>query len=345
MTKNGNVPEMYIGIDLGGTKIAALALDPSGEELPLPVDPGGEKLTRANKTELTLKNEENEKTGVINIKRLRVDTPDVYEETIAAIAWLVDRIEAKTGRTGTVGVGIPGTISKLTEQVKNAPNVKGLNGKYLKVDLRTALKREEVLIANDANCMAVSEATDGAGEGKRVVFGVILGTGCGGGVAIDKKIHPGPNDVAGEWGHNPLPWLQVGEFPEPACKCGMRGCIEQWISGSGVERDHEQVTGKTKTSKEILAGFEAGDADAVATVRRFEDRLARSLAQMINLMDPDVIVIGGGLSNADHLYKDDLLWKKIKPYVFGREMDTPIRKAKYGDASGVRGAAWLWREG
>jgi fructokinase len=297
--------EMRIGIDLGGTKIEALAIDKDGREL----------------------------------VRHRVDTPQGdYDATIASMAALVRRIERDTGRTGTVGAGIPGCVSHVSGVVKNA-NSTWLNGKALDRDLCAALERE-VRVANDANCLAISEATDGAASGKRVVFGVILGTGCGGGIAINGHVHDGPNSNAGEWGHNPLPWMLPEELPGPACYCGKRGCLETWISGTGVAQDHRRVTGRELTTREIVVASEAGDPDAVATVERFEDRLARGLAHVINLLDPDVLVFGGGLSKVQNLYQD--LPKILPRYVFGGEMATPIVPAKFGDSSGVRGAAWLW---
>lgn len=301
MTKS----EMRIGIDLGGTKIEALAIDSQGREL----------------------------------TRHRIDTPrEDYEATIAAMAGLVHRIEQETGNTGAVGAGIPGSVSSLTGLVKNA-NSTWLNGKPLDRDLSLALNRE-VRVANDANCLAVSEATDGAAAGKRVVFGVILGTGCGGGVAIDGRLHTGPNGVGGEWGHNPLPWARGDELPGPECYCGQRGCLETWISGTGVSQDHKRVTGKEQTTHEIMEAYKAGDTDAVATVERFVDRLTRGLAHIINMLDPDIFVFGGGLSKAEHLYRE--IPERLPRYVFGREAATPIVPARYGDSSGVRGAAWLW---
>lgn len=297
--------EMRIGIDLGGTKIEALAMDERGEEL----------------------------------ARHRVDTPrDDYGGTIEAMLELVRLLESKTGRTGSVGAGIPGSISGKTGLVKNA-NSTWLNGRSLDKDLSAALGRE-VRIANDANCLAVSEATDGAAAGKHVVFGVILGTGCGGGIAIDGRVHAGPNGTAGEWGHNPLPWPTAEENPGPLCYCGKRGCLEMWVSGTGLARDYQETTGGKKTAREIITAFEAGETDAVAVVDRLEDRLARGLATVINILDPDVFVLGGGLSLAKHLYES--LPKRLPQYVFGKEADTPILQAKFGDSSGVRGAAWLW---
>src|ERR1700735_3985464 len=242
---------MRIGIDLGGTKIEALAIDDQGVEL----------------------------------ARHRIDTPrDDYDATIVAMVGLVRRLEKQTGRTGTVGAGIPGRISRITGLVKNS-NSPWLNGRPLDRDLAAALGRE-VRLANDANCFAVSEATDGAAAGKHVVFGVILGTGCGGGVAIGARVHAGPNGVAGEWGHNPLPWQRPEEYRGPACYCGRHGCIETWISGTGLAHDHARVNGSNQTGvqtgEQILALSEAGDAAALATLARYEDRLARSLAHLIN---------------------------------------------------------------
>jgi fructokinase len=297
--------EIRIGIDLGGTKIEALAIDGNGVEL----------------------------------VRYRVDTPrDDYDATIMAMVGLVHRLEEKTGSKGTVGAGIPGSISRITGLVKNS-NSTWLNGRPLDRDLTMALGRE-VRMANDANCLAVSEATDGAAAGRNVVFGVILGTGCGGGVAIGGRVHEGPNGVAGEWGHNPLPWPRPEENPGPACYCGKRGCMEMWVSGTGIALDYRTVTGRTLTTQEIVSQFEAGDQEATAAIGRFEDRLARGLAQVINILDPDVIVVGGGVSSVKHIY--EAVPKRLPAYVFGGEVSTPFVQAKYGNSSGVRGAAWLW---
>jgi fructokinase len=232
-------------------------------------------------------------------------------------------------------------ISKITHKVKNA-NSTWLNGKPFDKDLGVALDRE-VRFANDANCLAVSEATDGAGAGKRLVFAVILGTGCGGGVAIDGRVHNGPNGVAGEWGHTVLPWMRAEEFPGPECYCGFRGCIETWISGVGLEKDYERATGTKLLGKEIVARSETNEAGAMACLDRYEDRLTRSLAQIVNILDPDVIVLGGGVSQVPRLYQN--VPHRLKEYVFGREADTPLLVAKHGDSSGVRGAAWLWPPG
>jgi fructokinase len=298
-------PEMRIGIDLGGTKIEALALDRDGKEL----------------------------------LRYRVDTPrNDYPGTIAAIAGLVRRLEAETGETGTVGAGIPGSVSRRTGLVKNA-NSTWLNGMPLAEDLSAELARE-VRVANDANCLAVSEATDGAAAGHHLVFGVILGTGCGGGVAIDGTVHAGPNGVGGEWGHNPLPWPSADESPGPACYCGKLGCMEMWISGTGVARDFLHVTGRSLTTREIVGLAETGDTQALEALDRFEDRLARGLATVINVLDPDILVFGGGLSLLRRIYIS--LPALLPKYVFGRETDTILVPAKFGDSSGVRGAAWLW---
>jgi len=300
-----NIPDMRIGIDLGGTKIEALALDGTGKEL----------------------------------LRYRVDTPrDDYKGTISAMGNIVRRLELELGSTATVGAGIPGSASRRTGLIKNA-NSTWLNGMPLAQDLSAELDRE-VRVANDANCLAVSEATDGAAAGVRVVFGVILGTGCGGGISIDGKIHAGPNGVSGEWGHNPLPWPTPDETPGPACYCGKHGCIETWLSGTGVARDFKHVTGKSLTTRQIVAQAEAGDAECVQTMNRFEDRLARGIASLINVLDPDIFVFGGGLSHYAGIYKD--LPAMLPRYAFGGEAETQLVQAKYGDSSGVRGAAWLW---
>src|SRR5271169_1429647 len=297
--------KIRIGIDLGGTKIEFVALDCDGHEL----------------------------------HRHRVATPrDDYEGTVRAITDGVEKIEAELLREGSVGVGIPGTISQITHRVKNA-NSTWMNGRPFDRDLCAALHRE-VRCANDANCLAVSEATDGAGAGKRVVFAVILGTGCGGGLAIDGRLHNGRNGVAGEWGHTTLPWMRAEEYPGPDCYCGYKGCIETWISGTGLEAEYERATKTKLRGKEIISRCEAGEAQAIASLERFEDRLTRSLAQMVNILDPDMIVLGGGVSQVPRLYQN--VPHRLKEYVFGREADTPVVVAKHGDASGVRGAAWLW---
>jgi fructokinase len=294
-----------IGVDLGGTKIEFVALGRDGREL----------------------------------HRHRIATPRFdYEGTVRVVAEAAQEIEKKLGRSATVGVGIPGTISTKTSLVKNA-NSTWLNGEPFDKDLSRALGRE-VLCANDANCLAVSEATDGAGAGKHVVFAVILGTGCGGGIAVDGRIHGGSNGVAGEWGHNTLPWMRPEEYPGAACYCGRNGCIETWISGTGLEADYKRATGDSLKGPEIIERSGAGEIAALAALDRFEDRLTRGLAQVINLLDPDVIVMGGGASKIPRLYRN--VPARLKEYVFGKEADTPILPAKHGDSSGVRGAAWLW---
>ena len=294
-----------IGVDLGGTKIEFVALERDGTEL----------------------------------HRHRIPTPRFeYDGTVRAIADGVKEIEKKLGRTASVGVGIPGTISTKTGFVKNA-NSTWMNGKPFDKDLSRALGRE-VRCSNDANCLAASEATDGAGAGKHVVFAVILGTGCGGGIAVDGRVHSGSNGVGGEWGHNTLPWMRAEEFPGPPCYCGKNGCVETWVSGTGLEKDYERATKLSLRGPEIIARSAAGEAAALAALDRFEDRLTRALAGVINLLDPDVIVLGGGASQIPRLYKN--VPARLKDHVFGNEADTPVLPAKHGDASGVRGAAWLW---
>lgn len=294
-----------IGVDLGGTKIEFVALEHDGTEL----------------------------------HRHRIATPRFdYDATVHAIADGVKEIERNTGQSATVGVGIPGTVSTKTGFVKNA-NSTWLNGKPFDKDLSRALDRE-VRCANDANCLAVSEATDGAGAGKHLVFAVILGTGCGGGIAVDGCVHNGLNGVAGEWGHNTLPWMRADEFPGPACYCGKNGCIETWISGTGLEKDYERATKVSLHGPEIIARSTAGEPAALAALDRFEDRLTRGLAGLINLLDPDMIVMGGGASQIARIYQN--VPARLKECVFGKEADTPVLPAKHGDSSGVRGAAWLW---
>ncbi len=297
--------KMRIGVDLGGTKIEFVALGNDGREL----------------------------------HRHRLPTPrGDYDATVRAIRDGVLQTERELHSGATVGVGIPGTISRATQTVKNA-NSTWMNGRPFDKDLSAALARE-VRCANDANCLAVSEATDGAGAGKRVVFAVVLGTGCGGGIAFEGRIHNGRNGVAGEWGHTTLPWMKPEEYPGPACYCGYKGCIETWISGTGLEADYARATKIKMPGKEIVARSETGETAALACLERYEDRLTRSLAQMINILDPDIIVLGGGVSQVPRLYRN--VPARLKEYVFGREADTPVVVAKHGDASGVRGAAWLW---
>ncbi len=276
--------------------------------------------------------------GGTKIEFVALERDGTELHTVRAIVDGVKEMEKKLGRTASVGVGIPGTVSTRTGLVKNA-NSTWLNGQSFDKDVSLALARE-VRCANDANCLAVSEATDGAGAGKHVVFAVILGTGCGGGIAVDGRVHSGSNGVAGEWGHNTLPWMRAEEFPGPACYCGKNGCVETWISGTGLEKDYERATKVSLRGPEIIARSEAGEAAALAALDRFEDRLTRGLAGVINLLDPDVIVMGGGASQIPRIYKN--LPLRLNEYVFGKEADTPVVPAKHGDSSGVRCAAWLW---
>jgi fructokinase len=294
-----------IGVDLGGTKIEAVALGGEGQE---------------------------------HVRR-RIPTPrDDYDGTLAAIAALVDSIEDDVGLPGVVGVGMPGTISRATGVVKNANSV-WLNGRPLARDLAKVLPRP-LRFANDANCFALSEAIDGAAAGHRVVFGVILGTGVGGGLALDGRTWDGLNGVAGEWGHNPLPWPRDEERPGPPCYCGKTGCLETFLSGPGLARDHARVTGERASAAEIAERAFEGNADAEETLARYEDRLARGLASVVNVVDPEAIVLGGGLSQIGRLYErlPDLLPR----YVFSDAVATPVLSPRYGDSSGVRGAARLW---
>jgi len=296
---------MRIGVDLGGTKIEAIAIDRDGRE-------------RA---------------------RRRVPAPrDRYAATLAAITTLVEGLERESGEPGRVGVGMPGALSPATGLVKNANSV-WLNGRPLREDLERLLHRP-LRFANDANCFALSEARDGTGAGVRTVFGVILGTGTGGGVVVDGRVLTGPNAIAGEWGHNPLPWPRPDEWPGTACYCGRSGCIETFLSGPGIARDHREATGETLDAATIAARAADGDERCESTLARYEDRLARALASVVNLLDPDVIVLGGGLSNLGRLY--DAVPAAWGPWVFSDRVDTPLRPPRHGDASGVRGAAWLW---
>jgi fructokinase len=296
---------MRIGIDLGGTKIEGLAIDERGAER----------------------------------QRLRIPTPrGDYPAIVKAVASLVGDLEAAQGQKATVGVGIPGAVSPATGLVKNANSVE-LIGHPLDLDLGKALARE-VRVANDANCLALSEATDGAGAGAPVVFGVILGTGVGGGIVVNGGILAGRHAIAGEWGHNPLPWPRDDERPGPPCYCGRAGCNETFLAGPSLARDHGRHTGRDLKAPEIAAAAEAGDAQALATMARYEDRMARALAVVINILDPDIVVLGGGVSNIERLYREVPLL--LPKYVFSDQVATPIVKAKHGDSSGVRGAAWLW---
>ncbi len=327
---------MRIGIDLGGTKTEIICLDRGGKEL----------------------------------YRQRIPTArGDYEVTVKSIAGLVKQAEDTLGMTGTVGVGMPGSISSVTGLVKNSNSV-WTNGKPLDKDLSAALARD-VRVENDANCFAVSEATDGAAAGAKVVFGVIIGTGCGGGVVINGKPLRGLNGIGGEWGHNPLPYprpyipgfdlslfggadvpekipaytvdeARLAESPGPLCYCGKRGCQETWISGTGFKADYRRVTGEELSTHDVIAAAKTGEPKAVAALERYTDRLARALSVVMNVLDPDVIVLGGGMSNVQSLYEDvPAAWKK---YVFSDTVHTKLVPPRYGDSSGVRGAAWLWPE-
>jgi fructokinase len=297
-----------IGIDLGGTKIEAIALDARGGEC----------------------------------FRRRVATPTGrYRDTLDAVAALVAEAESVAGAgRASVGIGIPGVVSAATGLVKNA-NSTWLNGKPLAEDLARRLQRP-VRLANDANCFALSEATDGAAAGRAIVFGVILGTGVGGGLVVNGHVLTGANAIAGEWGHNPLPWPASGEWPGPACYCGRTGCIETFLSGPGLAEDHARETGTRLDAMSIAAAASAGEPSARTTLDRYRQRIARALASVINVVDPDVIVLGGGLSNLEGLCTHvPRLWTE---FVFSDRVDTDVVKAAHGDSSGVRGAAWLWED-
>jgi fructokinase len=296
---------MRIGIDLGGTKIEAIAL---GE-------------------------------GGVPRFRHRVSTPQGdYGATLNAIAELVATIEKKCSERATVGVGTPGAISPRTGLIKNA-NSTILNGRALDRDLTRRLGRP-VRLENDANCFALSEAVDGSACDARLVFGVILGTGVGGGIVIDKRLVSGRNHIAGEWGHNPLPWPTKEEFPGQSCYCGQTGCIETFLSGPAISRQFSARTGRNLSAKDISLAAEAGDREAIDMLELYEDRLARGLAHVVNVLDPDKIVLGGGLSNIERLYRN--VPGLIQRYAFSDGVDTVITRAVHGDSSGVRGAAWLW---
>ncbi len=296
---------MRIGVDLGGTKIEALALSDAGEEL---------------------------------IRR-RVDTPAEYAPCLEAVAALVIAVEADVGETGTVGVATPGAESRITGAMKNS-NLQFLNGRLLRSDLCRVVDRE-VLIANDADCLVLSEATDGAAAGCDPVFGAILGTGVGGGIVVGGRLVTGPNGIAGEWGHNPLPYPEFDHSgPLPSCYCGKAGCVEKFLSGPGMSADHERVSGNRISAREVAEAADRGDKAAVATVERYSSRLARALAVVINILDPEVIVLGGGVSNVKMLY--ETVPQKWDPFVFSDATATRLVANRHGDSSGVRGAAWLW---
>lgn len=298
---------MLIGVDWGGTKIEAIALAADGTTL----------------------------------ARLREDTPrGDYPGCIATIKALVARVEAATGATGTVGIGIPGSLCPRTGVAKGA-NSTWLLGRPVQADVEAALGRA-VRLENDANCFAVSEAVDGAGAGHRIVFAVILGTGVGAGIAVEGRAHAGPNNSAGEWGHNPLPLPGVEEMPGPACYCGKHGCLETWVSGTGLHEDYRRHAPVDAPPAAILGKMRAGDRLAGNVYARYVDRLARGLALVVNVLDPDILVLGGGMSNVEELYAD--LPPALERRIFTTSLNTPIRRAAHGDSSGVRGAAWLWQD-
>jgi len=296
---------MRIGIDLGGTKIEGIALSNTGQEL----------------------------------GRYRIATPQHdYPATLQAIKQVVDHLETQTSQTGSVGLGIPGTISPHTQQVKNA-NSTWLIGEALETDLAEALNRP-VRISNDANCFTVSEATDGAAKEANIVFGVIIGTGTGGGICINKQIVTGANAIGGEWGHNPLPWPRDNERPGLPCFCGQSGCIETFVSGTGLTKHYRLAGGQAQSTQEIMLALTNGDPIAQSSLQDYEHRLARALASVINVLDPDVVVLGGGLSNIQRLYENvPKLWTE---FIFSDHVATKLVPPVHGDSSGVRGAAWLW---
>jgi fructokinase len=304
MTTSTRTTDYRIGVDLGGTKIEAAALD---------------------------------RGGAI-VARERVPTPRNYRATIEAITRLVREIESRLGIVATVGVGIPGAASPRDGLVKNA-NSTWLIGQPLGADLGRELARQ-VRMENDANCFALSEASDGAAAGASNVFGVILGTGVGGGIVIDGKVIEGTNLIAGEWGHNPLPWIRPDEYPGPECYCGKYGCIETFLSGPGFENDHARKAGTRLSAKSIVEAASSGDQIARDSLAVYQDRLARALASVINLLDPDVVVLGGGMSNTPGLAA--AVTTRLPLYVFSSSVETRVVGNKHGDSSGVRGAAWLW---
>ncbi|HET7333849.1 MAG TPA: ROK family protein [Rhizomicrobium sp.] len=298
---------MRIGVDLGGTKIEIIALDDNGNE---------------------------------QLRERRAAPRHDYDATISAIRDLVCNAEERLGITCTIGIGIPGTISASTGLVKNA-NSTWLNGHPFDRDIGAVLNRK-VRTANDANCFALSESKDGAGKGQQCVFGVIAGTGVGSGICISGQIISGAHAIGGEWGHNPLPWPKRDELPGTNCYCGKQGCIETWCSGPALERQFFELSGKERDAKAIAELYDNGDNTAKIIIEAFFDRMARALAGIVNVLDPDIIVLGGGLSNIDTLYTE--LPSRILPYTFHAEAPSLVVKNHHGDSSGVRGAAWLWGE-
>jgi fructokinase len=298
---------MLIGIDWGGTKIEGIAITDEGQE----------------------------------IVRLREKTPrHDYPGCIQVIVKLVSRLEQETGQRCPIGIGIPGSLEPKSRLGKGASST-WLLGRPVERDLRTALERD-IRVENDADCLAASESVDGAGAGFHVVFAVILGSGAGAGIAIGGRAHHGPNNSAGEWGHNPLPLPDLTEIPGEPCYCGKRGCLETWVSGRAFEADYARHTPSDLTAAEIMAKTRQGDRLARLVWQRYINRVARGLSVVVNTLDPDILVIGGGMSNIDELYID--LPPELARYLFSTVFETPIRKAVHGDSSGVRGAAWLWKE-
>jgi fructokinase len=295
---------LRLGVDIGGTKLEAAAVDSA---------------------------------GAIRARR-RAHTPRSYDALLAALAELVAAVEAEAGPCATIGAGHPGSLSPKNGLMRNANSV-WLNGKPLDRDLAAALGRP-VRLANDADCFALSEAADGAGAGLGVVFGVILGTGVGGGVVIGGKLLTGAQAIAGEWGHNPLPWPRPDELPGPDCWCGKRGCLEAWISGPGLAAAHARASGTALAPEAIAAAARVGGGAARAALEDYADRLARGLAVVINVLDPHAVVLGGGMSNIDGLC--DATAKRLPGYVFSDHVATRVVSHAHGDSSGVRGAAWLW---
>jgi fructokinase len=293
-----------IGIDFGGTKIEAAVLDASGAFL----------------------------------TRERIATPDNYDAALAAVANLVAQVERETGSARSIGIGVPGSISPRTGVMRNA-NTTYLNGSSFQKDLEKALGRQ-VRLDNDANCLALSEAKDGAAAGSRVTFAIIIGTGCGGGVVVNGKLISGANGIAGEWGHTPLPWVRADEMPPPQCWCGLNGCLERWISGTGFTDDYVRRTGQRLKGADIVSLARSGNATAQAALDDYIDRLGRGMAMIANILDPDCFVLGGGMSNVTELY--DQLQPVIDRYTFSDGWEAKIVPAKWGDSSGVRGAAHLW---
>jgi fructokinase len=298
---------MLIGIDWGGTKIEGIALKPTGEEA----------------------------------KRIREETPrHDYDGCLRVIADIIERIEREVGPDNSIGIGIPGSLEPRSRLGKGA-NSTWILGRPVEKDLRDVLKRE-IRVENDADCLAASEAVDGAGAGYNVVFAVILGSGAGAGIAVGGRAHHGPNNSAGDWGHNPLPYPNISELPGSPCYCGKYGCMETWVSGRGFQADYARHTQAELNAAAIVEKMRGGDWQAGMVWRRYIDRMARGLSIVVNTLDPDIFVMGGGMSNIEELYRD--LPSALARYTFSSVFETPIRKAVHGDSSGVRGAAWLWKD-